>query len=83
MLSQSARLNIAKPTTNTEHAFIINTFWYEKEYGIAEGKNQDYCMGREGQETSEDSKNFYKSESASTIMEANDGLTLLAAPFIF
>ena len=40
-------------------------------------------MGREGQETSEDSENFYKSESESKITEANDGLTLLASPFIF
>jgi len=30
---------MAKPTTNTEHAFLINTSWNEKGYGI---RNTEY-----------------------------------------
>jgi hypothetical protein len=54
VLSQPARPNMAKPTINTEHAFLINTSWHEKELGIAEGNKQDYCMGWVDQETSEE-----------------------------
>ena len=48
-----------------------------------EGKNQDYCMGRVDQETSEDSEKIFKSREWAKITEASDGLTLLTSEFTF